>query len=445
MSAIFSSLQNWDYGRFLSHVFPGFLLYLGLLMGIDAFGSSTPVITPILIDPAGHIDAIVSLIVIGIFVGTILGVVIDGIGHLIFESFAFKYLLTRERTMEEVTFRYLMTRLGLVEGNLEGEKEARVKVDGQGDVNVNIEGQGVKVEGEKQLKIKVDGEGKVRVKIDGEGKVKVQEEFVKIEPSSYYFYPLLDNDSKSEQGGSIQDNLETDFYRFFEFYLNSAISLFLVSWVLPFYMISVLGAQKLFGFIGFAVVCAISTALIFASAHTLADYKRAKWYSIEGNLAKNFFVNCMAFKLYPMKKWHMAITITILLLMWFALPVFIIHTYAPQGEVTVDSVGLKILLGNENNWTSLSNLEIINPDTRKLEASVTGPKILNSVITENFSNDFKNLEVLVNGFILGNQSTKNYTGLLDVFLSEGKNKIAAIPVSIRILNSSLPMYKFSQE
>ncbi len=82
-----------------AHVFPGFLLYLGLLMALDVFiFEQESTITSIIFRPAtADLEALLSVIGIGIFVGSILGVMIDGIGHWIFEDKIFESIVKNLR------------------------------------------------------------------------------------------------------------------------------------------------------------------------------------------------------------------------------------------------------------------------------------------------------------------------------------------------------------
>jgi hypothetical protein len=83
---ILERIKDIDFKRSLAHVFPGFLLYIGLIMASDAFLSHDQVLTESFFDPTTNIDLLVSLILIGLFVGSILGIMIDGIAHWAFEE-----------------------------------------------------------------------------------------------------------------------------------------------------------------------------------------------------------------------------------------------------------------------------------------------------------------------------------------------------------------------
>src|SRR5687767_13232251 len=101
---IIERLSNFDFKRSLAHVFPGFLLYVGLLMASDAFLSHAQVLTGIFFNPTTNIDLLVGLILIGLFVGSILGIMIDGIAHWAFEERWFNKIVRTHRLSDDQNF-----------------------------------------------------------------------------------------------------------------------------------------------------------------------------------------------------------------------------------------------------------------------------------------------------------------------------------------------------
>jgi hypothetical protein len=98
-----------------------------------------------------------------------------------------------------------------------------------------------------------------------------------------FFYPYT---YKSEDTIKLKDSLISDYYSYFEFYLNSAISLTLVSFVLPFYTLTILGMVWQLSIVLFVIVLSGSFLLFYASIHTLEDYRRSRILSIQGYMDK---------------------------------------------------------------------------------------------------------------------------------------------------------------
>ena len=107
MSTFLSQLPNWDVKRTLAHVFPGFLLYVGLLIGLDTFifQQDSTLTSLFFKSTAADLETLVTVIGIGIFLGSILGVMIDGIGHWIFEDKLFKGIVNKRKLSDTITIK----------------------------------------------------------------------------------------------------------------------------------------------------------------------------------------------------------------------------------------------------------------------------------------------------------------------------------------------------
>lgn len=233
MSAFLGQLPSWDLKRTLAHVFPGFLLYIGFLMTLDTFVfQEQSTITLLLFRPeVTEVETLAAVIGIGIFLGSILGIMIDGIGHWLFEDQWFGSIV-----------------------------EAR-KLSKSSDITI------------KKAEDDFYASWKDTFKFQEKG------------PHDFadFFYPFT---YKSEDTNKLKDNLIADYYSYFEFYLNSAISLTLVSFVLPFYTLTILGMVWQLSIVLFVIVLSGSFLLFYASIHTLEDYKRARVLSIQGYMDK---------------------------------------------------------------------------------------------------------------------------------------------------------------
>lgn len=233
MSSFLSQLPSWDLKRTLAHVFPGFLLYIGFLMTLDTFVfQEQSTITLLLFRPeVTEVETLAAVIGIGVFLGSIFGIMIDGIGHWLFEDRWFG-------------------------GIVEARKLSKSS-------NITIK------EAEDNFYTSwID-----TFKFNDKG------------PHDFpdFFYPFT---YKSEDTIKLKDNLISDYYSYFEFYLNSAISLTLVSFVLPFYTLTILGMIWQLSIVLFVIVLSGSFLLFYASIHTLEDYKRARLLSIQGYMDK---------------------------------------------------------------------------------------------------------------------------------------------------------------
>lgn len=237
---ILERIKDIDFKRTLAHVFPGFLLYVGLIMASDAFLSHDQVLTETFFNPSTNIDLLIALIIVGIFLGSILGVMIDGIAHWAFEDRWFDKVVKKLKfskrgkftieQAEEVVFKNWMNEYGIHQ---------------------------------------------------------YEDEFghpVVWENSAEYLYPFTHSGDQDKI--NLREYLIHQFYAYFEFYLNSAISIVVVGSIIPFYAVAFLSS----GFWIALIVCAsfliASLLLMFAAIHTLADYRRARIESIEGYLRK---------------------------------------------------------------------------------------------------------------------------------------------------------------
>jgi hypothetical protein len=249
MSGIFDALQGIDFKRILAHVFPGFLLYVAILMAMDSFLLTSPIlsttITSIIIEPGENFEALTTLIIIGLFVGSILGIMIDGINHWLLEHTLFRNIVRSE---------LLDVKLGNRLAGLENSKRTVGQMEDDTfyawmvDLNINK-------------------------RIPDEGKV--------LSPDYLYGY-IADKDGNV----GLKDKLISDFYSYYEFYINSSISLILISLVAPFYTNIVLNIPRNFSLVTMAVGLFFSFLLFLASIHTLNHYKQARYEMIEGFLRK---------------------------------------------------------------------------------------------------------------------------------------------------------------
>jgi Co/Zn/Cd efflux system component len=243
MSEFVSKLSEIDFKRSLAHIFPGILLYLGLLMALDLFiFEEQSSITSIIFRPAtADLEALVSLIGIGIFVGSILGIMIDGIGHWIFEDKLFDRVIKNRP--------------------LSNDDPMTI-----GDAEQYIYGHWKKRFGIADLYL-------------GPGPLKIPN-------ISDYLYPFTFKSNDGEDKIKLKDNLVSDYYSYFEFYLNSSISLSIVSIVLGFFALSILNIDLIHSLVISAIVLGGSFGLFLASIHSLEDYKKARVFAIEGYLRK---------------------------------------------------------------------------------------------------------------------------------------------------------------
>ena len=236
---ILERIKDIDFKRTLAHVFPGFLLYVGLIMASDAFLSHDQVLTETFFNPTTNIDLLVSLVIVGIFLGSILGIMIDGIAHWAFE----------ERWFDKIV--------------------KKLKLSDEG--NDTIE------QAEEQVFKNWMNSHRIH-------QYDMQFNRIVWESSAEYLYPFTH--TGDEDKVNLREYLIQQFYAYFEFYLNSALSLVAVGSIIPFYAVAFLGA----GFWISLIVCAgfliASMLLMFAAIHTLADYRRARLESIEGYLRK---------------------------------------------------------------------------------------------------------------------------------------------------------------
>ncbi len=224
MAAIFTTLKDIDLKRQVAHIFPGFLLFAGLVMAFDASVPSTQsTVTSLVLNVGKNVEPITTIILIGLFVGSILGIMIDGLGHWLFEHKLFHYSLSDIEKREKIAFSYYMTKLRMRD--------------------------------------------------------------LLREPSSYYLYPKLGLDPFNKDTlGAVKDLLIREFYSYYEFYVNSAIALLISSFIIPYYMINVLNTSWLSAVTGFLVVLILAMLLFRSALHTLKDYRENRIAMIEGKL-----------------------------------------------------------------------------------------------------------------------------------------------------------------
>jgi hypothetical protein len=252
-SSVLSSLPSIDLKRALAHVFPGFLLYVGLLMAIDTFllGQQSA-LTSILFNPSKtDIETLATVIIIGLFVGSILGVMIDGIGHWIFEDRMFEKLI-RNRPLSEAV---------------------PLKIEDAENIAYEY---WMKIHKITSWYIKP----KAGAVLPNGG---IDPKFPK---TADYFYPLVYQKKTDEDKIKLKDELINSYYSYYEFYINSSISVFLISLIFPLYSVKILTSDFLSSIFISAIIMTGSILLFFASIHTLADYRRARLFSIEGYLRK---------------------------------------------------------------------------------------------------------------------------------------------------------------
>lgn len=263
MADLLPSLPSIDLKRALAHVFPGFLLYIGLLMAIDVFllgEDSDFELTTVLINPSkSDLDTLTSLILVGLFAGSVLGVMIDGIGHWVFEDRLFDRIV-RNRRMSDSDSKSLK-----IEDAEDKAYRYWMKFHKLTYWRINPKGTGAKL---------LDGT------LPNEG---IDMDFP---ASPDYFYPFANKKDSDEDKIKLKDQLISDYYSYFEFYLNSSISVFLISLIFPLYSISKLDSNFYYSLFICAIIMAASILLFFSSLHTLADYKRARVFAIEAYLRK---------------------------------------------------------------------------------------------------------------------------------------------------------------
>ena len=238
-SSILERLSDIDFKRTLAHVFPGFLLYVGLIMASDAFLSHDQVLTEIFFDPATNIDLLVALILVGLFVGSILGIMVDGIAHWAFEERWFNKIVKTHKLGDNDNFT-----IEQAEDHVFSNWMDFLEIH-QYDENFND------VEWEST-------------------------------PESLYPFTFTGDEDKI----TLREKLIQEFYSYFEFYLNSALSLVFIGFIIPFYAVAFFAAGYWISLIVCGGFLLASMLLLFAAIHTLADYKRARIDSVEGYLRR---------------------------------------------------------------------------------------------------------------------------------------------------------------
>jgi hypothetical protein len=104
-------------------------------------------------------------------------------------------------------------------------------------------------------------------------------------------YPIVDkaqDQAGSNNAFSLKDYLVNQFYSYHEFYQNSGISIFLVSFIFPLYMITVVHFPILAAIAAFIVSLSVSILLLASAAHTLMDYRKARMDMIEAAIIKKY-------------------------------------------------------------------------------------------------------------------------------------------------------------
>jgi hypothetical protein len=268
-----------DFRRTLAHVFPGFLLYLGLLLAIDTFLTDEDVgrtwVTSFLFEPTfADAEAILSVIGIGIFVGYILGILIDGVGHSFLD----------DRIDRDVGKRHLADKtkkFNWINRSLKLPKELNPCDASSPDTEYKYHTleEAERATFEKWIKIK----GINTHCCDGE----TSPEYLKGFPKShYYLYPFTYEGDEDKV--NLSKNLIDQFFSFYEFYRNSGISILIISVIFPFYLMKI---QDL-SFVGAIFVTffmLLASALLFYSAlGVYFKYKTARLYSIEALLRKSY-------------------------------------------------------------------------------------------------------------------------------------------------------------
>src|SRR5689334_14552507 len=113
--SVWTTFSNFDVKRTFAHVFPGFLLFTGILMASDSVASIQPKFTSMILNPGPNTPNIESLVLVGLFVGSILGIMVDGISHFFLEDHVFKIFLRKINTKEESCFRNWMEKFGITD------------------------------------------------------------------------------------------------------------------------------------------------------------------------------------------------------------------------------------------------------------------------------------------------------------------------------------------
>ena len=165
-------------------------------------------------------EALLSVIGIGIFVGSILGVMIDGIGHWIFEDKIFESIVKNLRM---------------------SSKEDKNKTDKDRLTIGNAEQE-------------IFGYWKKYFRIaDVNPKHSTYFPISDIPESADYLFPFTYKSTDGRCKVSSKDELVKDYYSYFEFYLNSSISLAVISVILGFYALTILNITPLQAFVTFAI------------------------------------------------------------------------------------------------------------------------------------------------------------------------------------------------
>jgi len=219
--SLLNTITNLDIKRTLAHVFPGFLLFIGILMASDSLTTTQPKFTSMILNPGPNTPNIETLVLIGLFVGSILGIMVDGISHLLLENCFFKVFLRNINAKEESCYKRWMGKYEITD-----------------DIGKSI---------------------------------------------ADYLYPKADL-TLSKDLGSLKDILVKDYYSYYEFYVNSSLSMFVMSAIIQAYMYNVFHFSIFYSTVGFLVMLFLSILLMAASVNTLIDYKKVKIALIDGIL-----------------------------------------------------------------------------------------------------------------------------------------------------------------
>lgn len=259
-----------NFRRSLAHIFPGFLLYLGLLLAIDTFLTNEDAeqtwVTSFLFKPSfANAESILSVIGIGIFVGYILGILIDGVGHSFLDERIFRDVGKRPLSHSEAVKQ---------DESLKGPDRCK----GPSDYEYHTLEQAESSTFEKWIEIKG---------INKHCEKDTPEEYLKGFPKSqYYLFPF------TYQGDEDKVNLLKflieEFYSFYEFYRNSGISILVISAIFPFYLMKIQNLSYSGAlFVTFFMLLA-SALLFYAAINVAFSYRSARLYSIEGLLRKGY-------------------------------------------------------------------------------------------------------------------------------------------------------------
>lgn len=246
-----------DSKRLLAHFLPGFILYIGILITYDSLLADPEqrFTTGIFLDVTPNESNLTLVLSLGFFIGVLLGLMIDSIGHRFFEEcICNKWLTKNKKIEEEKSYLDLARNVPQIKKALK-DNLARIVENPDGTITNPIK--------HDDLYAFIND-----VTVDQQA-----------------------DPSKDVKKVAIRDYLMNQFYSYFEFYQNAGIALGLVSFAFPSYLTHVLGYPKIAGLITFVVLLAASGLLLVSAAHTLRNYRDARFRMIGGAIRNKYLLN----------------------------------------------------------------------------------------------------------------------------------------------------------